>query len=362
MIEDLDCYLVGGAVRDELLGRAVVDRDWVVVGSTPKQMEALGFIQVGRDFPVYLHPDSHDEYALARTERKRGSGHRGFVVDADPTVTLIEDLCRRDLTINAIAKSPTGELIDPHQGVADLQTKTLRHVSSAFAEDPLRVFRVARFAAQLPEFQLAPDTRTMMRDMSVAGDLQTLSAERVWQELNKALAGAAPARFFAVLADCEGLVDWLPELAGQLDRLTFSAVMEPTAHFAELPLDENQFTALAKRLKAPGNYLQGALDRLHWADVLLTWRSVSAALLNDAFTGLKVLHGVERLSWLIDLLTGRDGVEADLFRELFTLAQGWRGVAVTHKGDEEGPAPTGKAYGEALRASRIRWLEVTRNT
>ena len=353
MIEDLDCYLVGGAVRNELLGRPVVDRDWVVVGSTPAQMEALGFIQVGRDFPVYLHPDNHDEYALARTERKRDSGHKGFVVDADPSVTLIDDLYRRDLTVNAIARSSKGELIDPHCGVADIQSKTLRHVSASFAEDPLRVFRVARLAAQLSEFQVAPDTQAMMRTMVAAGELQTLSAERVWQELDKALGASAPHRFFQVLADCDGLADWMPEIETELDTSAMLPAATATVRFAELPLDERQFTALAARLRAPSVYLQGAIDRLNWADVLLGWRSVSGDQLNDAFGALKVMHSVTRMSWLIGLLKGRDGVETEHLDELFELAEAWRGITLAKP-------LTGKAYGEALSAARINWLDSAR--
>ncbi len=213
MAHELECYLVGGAVRDELLGREVIDRDWVVVGSSAEQMHALGYSAVGRDFPVFLHPQTHEEYALARTERKQGRGHRGFVVNADPSVTLEEDLRRRDLTINAMARSAQGELIDPYGGAHDLEAKVLRHVSSAFAEDPLRVFRVARFAAQFPDFSVAEDTLDLMRQMAAQGELKTLSAERVWQEMFKALGGTAPARFFAVLAACGAMDDWLPELS-----------------------------------------------------------------------------------------------------------------------------------------------------
>jgi tRNA nucleotidyltransferase (CCA-adding enzyme) len=189
-IEQLQCYLVGGAVRDELLGRPSPDRDWVVVGATEQQLLALDFVRVGKDFPVFLHPQTKEEHALARTERKRGQGHRGFVVDARPDVTLEQDLGRRDLTINAIAKTSEGHLIDPYKGQQDLHDRVLRHVSEAFIEDPLRVFRVARFAAQLPGFTVAAETQALMRNMTAAGELETLSAERVWQEFAKALGAA----------------------------------------------------------------------------------------------------------------------------------------------------------------------------
>ena len=243
MPHDLEVYLVGGAVRDALLGRPLGDRDWVVVGSTPEQMQSLGFTPVGRDFPVYLHPQSHEEYALARTERKQGRGHRGFAVHAEPTVTLEEDLRRRDLTINAIAQDPQGGIIDPFNGVADLRAKRLRHVSAAFTEDPLRVFRVARFAALLPEFSVVPETMELMRSMAVAGELADLSAERVWQELYKALCAPAPEKFFEVLAQCGALDDWFADIQAQ--ALAF-ATDEPLLRFAELPLDAAAYEKMLK--------------------------------------------------------------------------------------------------------------------
>lgn len=347
-LENLECYLVGGAVRDELLGRTVVDRDWVVVSSSPEEMEALGFVQVGRDFPVYLHPETHDEYALARTERKKGSGHRGFTVHADPNVTLVEDLCRRDLTINAIAKNAAGELIDPHLGAQDIQAKVLRHVSDAFAEDPLRIFRVARFAAQLQGFSVAPETLALMQSMTQAGELSTLSAERVWQELDKALAAAAPVRFFEVLEDCQGLDAWLVEI--EVKQLSFHTI-EPAMRFAELPLDRAGFASLAERLKTPNAYLQGAMDRLGFAATLLAWQTVTSAQLNAAFVSLKVMHGGERMVWLTQLLEIQTGVN---LQDLAKLGQGWRGVTITD------PELSGRAYGEALQAARLAWLDAQR--
>ena len=183
-----EVYLVGGAVRDGLLGLKIYDRDWVVVGATPEEMLAEGFQQVGKDFPVFLHPKSREEYALARTERKAGVGYHGFEVFADPSVTLEEDLIRRDLTINAMAESATGVMVDPYGGQEDLKKKQLRHVSAAFAEDPLRVLRVARFAAKLAclEFEVAPETQVLMARMVQGGELADLTPERVWQEMVKA--------------------------------------------------------------------------------------------------------------------------------------------------------------------------------
>ena len=204
-------YRVGGSVRDELLGRPVADRDWVVVGATPEILIASGYKPVGRDFPVFLHRDTGDEYALARTERKHGRGYRGFEFFASPDVTLAEDLARRDLTINAMARDELGTLIDPFGGKADLKAGLLRHVSPAFVEDPLRVLRVARFAARFG-FAVAPATRRLMRELVASGELGELATERVWQELARGLMEQHPARMLAVLRDCGALVQLLPEV------------------------------------------------------------------------------------------------------------------------------------------------------
>ena len=208
----MKAYVVGGAVRDALLGRSVQDRDWVVVGATPEEMLAAGYLQVGRDFPVFLHPQSREEYALARTERKTAPGYTGFVVHAAPDVTLEEDLLRRDLTMNAIAQDAEGGLVDPYGGQADIAACVMRHVSPAFAEDPVRILRVARFAARFADFTVAPETVTLMRDMVAAGEVDALVAERVWQELARGLMEAKPSRMFAVLRDCGALARLLPEV------------------------------------------------------------------------------------------------------------------------------------------------------
>lgn len=227
MQPDSQHYLVGGAVRDALLGRRVTDRDWVVVGSTPAQMLAAGFRAVGQDFPVFIHPKTGEEYALARTERKTAPGYTGFQFHAAPDVTLEDDLIRRDLTINAIAQTPNGQLIDPHHGQADLQHRWLRHVSPAFIEDPLRVLRTARFAAQLAPFgfRLAPETRQLMAQISQSTELTTLSAERVWQETQRALAAPCPRRYFQILREIGALKTLFPEL----DAL-FSVPQPPQYH------------------------------------------------------------------------------------------------------------------------------------
>lgn len=207
-------YLVGGAVRDGLLKLPVKDKDWVVVGATPQQMLDEGYEQVGKDFPVFLHPQSHEEYALARTERKSGQGYTGFTCYSAPDVTLEQDLLRRDLTINAIAQDENGELIDPYNGLADIERRQLRHVSPAFNEDPLRVLRVARFAARYAHlsFQIAPETLALMRAMTDNGEIAHLTAERVWKETENALTSRNPQVFFAVLRECGALKVLFPEI------------------------------------------------------------------------------------------------------------------------------------------------------
>ncbi|MDI9329787.1 MAG: multifunctional CCA tRNA nucleotidyl transferase/2'3'-cyclic phosphodiesterase/2'nucleotidase/phosphatase [Alphaproteobacteria bacterium] len=213
-------YLVGGAVRDGLLGLSGSDRDWVVVGATPEQMLTQGFAPVGRDFPVFLHPETHEEFALARTERKTAPGYKGFVVHASPDVTLEQDLARRDLTINAMARDEQGQLIDPYGGQADLQARVLRHVTEAFREDPVRILRLARFAARFPDFEVAPDTLALAQEMVRAGEVDALVPERVWQELERGLMARQPSRMARVLVACGAWLRLWPELAAQtIDHL-----------------------------------------------------------------------------------------------------------------------------------------------
>ena len=226
----MQVLLVGGAIRDELLGLAAAERDWVVIGATAAALESLGYQRVGHDFPVFLHPQTREEHALARTERKRGPGHKGFEMLAAPEVTLEQDLQRRDLTINAMARGADGVLVDPYGGQRDLTAKLLRHISPAFIEDPLRVLRVARFAAKLAPlgFSVAPETMSLMRAVVASGELATLPAERVWTELAKALATDRPSVFVQVLRDCGALAVLLPEL----DALF--GVPQPAAHHPEI--------------------------------------------------------------------------------------------------------------------------------
>ncbi len=221
-------YQVGGAVRDRLLGVPHGDRDWVVVGATPEQLLAQGYTPVGKDFPVFLHPQTREEYALARTERKSAPGYRGFVVHADPTVTLDDDLRRRDLTINAIAQDDDGTLIDPFHGAADIEAGVLRHVSEAFTEDPVRILRLARFAARWPRFTVADETLMLCRAMVQAGEVDALVPERVWQELSRGLMEAQPSRMFAVLRDCGALARLLPEVE------PLWGVPQPAEHHPEI--------------------------------------------------------------------------------------------------------------------------------
>ena len=224
----MKCYVVGGAVRDELLGRPVNDHDWVVVGATPQEMADQGFVPVGKDFPVFLHPVTKEEYALARTERKTAPGYHGFAFHADPGVTLEDDLARRDLTINAMARETDGTLVDPYGGRRDLADKVLRHVSPAFAEDPVRILRLARFAARFGDFSVAPETQALMRQMVDAGEVEALVAERVWQELSRGLMESRPSRMFEVLRQCGALARLLPEV----DRLW--GVPQPAEHHPEV--------------------------------------------------------------------------------------------------------------------------------
>lgn len=224
----MQSFIVGGAVRDELLGLPVKDRDWVMVGTTAEEMLAAGFRPVGKDFPVFLHPDTHEEYALARTERKSGHGYKGFTVYSAPSVTLEDDLLRRDLTINAMARDADGRLIDPYGGYDDLRKRLFRHVSPAFAEDPVRILRVARFAARYREFSIAPETLALMRSMVSAGEVDHLVAERVWQELARGLMESTPSRMIEVLRDCGALQRILPEV-----DLLFG-IPQPVEHHPEI--------------------------------------------------------------------------------------------------------------------------------
>lgn len=234
-------YLVGGAVRDALMGLDGSDRDWVVVGGTPEALVAQGYQPVGKDFPVFLHPTTHEEYALARTERKTARGYHGFSVYAAPDVTLEQDLARRDLTINAIAQDEHGNRTDPYGGERDIAAQVLRHVTDAFREDPVRILRVARFAARFPEFTVAPETVALMREMVADGEVDALVSERVWQELSRGLMGAKPSRMLQVLRECGALQRLLPEvdkLYGVPQRAEYHPEIDTGIHL-EMVLDQS---------------------------------------------------------------------------------------------------------------------------
>ena len=316
-------YVVGGAVRDEMLGLAVKDRDYVVVGATPEEMTRLGYKPVGSDFPVFLHPQTHEEYALARTERKTARGYRGFNVYAAPDVTLEEDLKRRDLTINAMAKSESGELIDPYGGANDLRAKVLRHVSDAFMEDPVRILRVARFAARYADFCIAPETMTLMQTMAANGEVDALVAERVWQEFAKGLLEAQPSRMFEVLIEAQALNRIAPELAAlsrdhfALQRLNaaardgaslavrYAVLLIGVAGWGAAPQADLQgnaassrILALSQRLRVPNECADLAQLTLRWIETIARATSLNA---DD----------------LLQLLLGADGLRRPArFREL----------------------------------------------
>ena len=290
---DSRTYLVGGAVRDRLLGLEPGDRDYVVVGATPAQMLQRGFKAVGRDFPVFLHPDTGEEHALARTERKSARGHRGFVVDADPSVTLEQDLGRRDFTINAIAQAGDGTLIDPYGGAGDIDARVLRHVGPAFAEDPLRVLRAARFMARFAAlgFTVAPETMGLMRQMVEDGELADLVPERVWQELVRALSSAKPSAFVRTLHDCGALAALLPEveaLYGVPQRAEYHPEVDTGVH-VELVCD------MAAAL-APGDGLVGFAALTHDLGKALTPEHVLPRHLGHEHAGVEPLRQLcERL-------------------------------------------------------------------
>lgn len=258
----MEIYLVGGAVRDKLLGLPVKEKDWVVVGSTPKEMLNLGFKQVGRDFPVFLHPKTHEEYALARTERKTGRGYTGFVCHSDPSVTLEDDLKRRDLTINAIALDKRGKIIDPYNGCQDLKKRILRHVSDAFAEDPVRILRTARFAARFADFKLHKETNKLMRKMLAEGEVDALVPERVWQEFQRSLGEKSPEKFFVILKDTQVLPKLFPEIAvnfGPIKKALINATKltsDPVTRFAAIAfsLDNPAINSLSERYRIPRIY------------------------------------------------------------------------------------------------------------
>ncbi|MCL4137475.1 UNVERIFIED_CONTAM: hypothetical protein GTU68_064761 [Idotea baltica] len=295
-------YLVGGAVRDKLLGIPVVDNDWVVVGATPHTMLDAGFVPVGKDFPVFLHPETHEEYALARTERKTGPGYQGFAFNTDSSVTLEEDLLRRDLTINAIAQDDNESLIDPFHGQQDIQDRLLRHVSLAFAEDPVRVLRVAKFMARFSSlgFNIHNDTLALMQSMVASGEVDNLVAERVWQELEASLGADNPRAFFASLMRCGALNQVMPELNDAFARSAAvgsdqsSQPMLNTLDKACTLSTEARVRFASLRLRVPTSFSELALLGARFADVAHDANALTASELHSLLKSLDVARRPER--------------------------------------------------------------------
>ncbi len=371
----MKAYVVGGAVRDQRMGAPANDRDWVVVGATPEAMVAAGYIPVGRDFPVFLHPQTREEYALARTERKSGAGYHGFLFHAAPDVTLEQDLPRRDLTNNAMALDPdSGALIDPFGGAADLRAGVLRHVSEAFAEDPVRLLRVARFAARWPRFVVADDTRELMRRLVDGGEVAALVAERCWQELSRGLAEAAPSRMFDVLRDCAALGRLAPELdrwcsadahrcAALMHALDASPAAPPALRFACLchALEPARIQAWCERWRVDAESRDLALL------VAREWPLVRAPNELSPADALAVLERcdawrrperarVALSAWLaLGPMLDPAGA-ARLRRQVERLGQALQAaqrVSVANLPDELRAAADGPALGKALRQSRL---------
>jgi tRNA nucleotidyltransferase (CCA-adding enzyme) len=316
-------YQVGGAVRDELLGLPVKDHDYVVVGASPEDLLKQGYKPVGRDFPVFLHPQTHEEYALARTERKTARGYHGFEFHAAPDVTLEQDLARRDLTINAIARDADGRVIDPHRGTDDLKSGVLRHVGPAFAEDPVRILRVARFAARFG-FEVAPETMKLMREMAVNGEADALVPERVWQELARGLMERKPSRLFDVMRESGALERVMPELDALWDdpdaaRAAMDALDDAAKSAATLParyaalarwLQPLAVESLALRLKLPSDCRDLALLASRHANTVLDATELEAEALLDLFDTVDAWRRPERFAELMAAsFAGEPGTE-----------------------------------------------------
>ncbi len=376
-------YRVGGSVRDELLGLPVKDHDHVVVGATVEEMERLGFRPVGKDFPVFLHPKTHEEYALARTERKTGRGYKGFTVFAAPEVTLEEDLARRDLTINAIARDESGTLIDPFDGARDIERGVLRHVSPAFVEDPVRILRVARFAARFG-FVIAPETMALMREMVAAGEADHLVPERVWQELAKGLMEARPSRMFGILRECGALARVIPEIErlfqsastveetdaghhtlhvldytaarGQVLEVRYAALFHDAGRASGQESSANLVREASERLRAPGDcrdLAALAVDLLPSVQAALT---MDAAALVDLLQRADAFRRPERFALLLAVceadVRGRPGsteaafMQADRLLAALAVARAVDAAGIAARADSQPIA-------ERIRAARV---------
>lgn len=403
-------YLVGGAVRDRLLGIPVGERDYVVVGATPGELESAGYRRVGRNFPVFLHPASGEEYALARTETKTGPGYHGFAVRFDPSVTLEDDLRRRDLTVNAMAEEADGSVIDPWGGRRDLEQRVLRHVSDAFREDPVRVLRVARFAARFHDrgFTIAPETRSLLEEMVRAGEVSALVPERVWQETDSALSEAHPEVFFQVLRDCGALaviypeVDalfgvpqperWHPEIdtgvhvlmalrqsarLGHSTPVRFAVLVHdlgkgltPAADLPRHPGHEERSVqlvrGLADRLGVPNRYRDLALGVARYHGLFHRVAELRPATVLKLFEGLDVFRRPARLGEFLDACEadarGRTGHEDSPLPERARFEQDWAAARSVQVRGLVGQGLDGDALGQALREARIAAIAAARGT
>ena len=403
-------YLVGGAVRDALLGYPSSERDWVVVGASPRELLDRGYQQVGRDFPVFLHPETRDEYALARTERKQGHGYTGFAVHCDPAVTLEQDLLRRDLTVNAMARSAEGEIIDPYGGQRDLAARVLRHVSAAFVEDPLRVLRTARFAARYAHlgFSVAPETLALMAEIVNQGELAHLPAERIWVELERALGERDPQVFVQVLRDCGALEALLPEVEAlfgvpQTERyhpeidtgihtlmaLQQAARLTPASdvRFALLVHDLGKGTTprdewprhiaheqrglqlverVCQRLKAPGQYRELALKVCQYhthCHRALELRGKTLLRLLQATDALRRAERFEAFLLACEAdARGRRGLEQCDYPQADYLRRALAAAREVSAADFSAQGLQGKALGDAIASERVRRLEALRRT
>jgi len=356
-------YLVGGAVRDELLGREVRERDYVVVGASEGDMRARGFMRVGHAFPVFLHPETGEEHALARRESKIAPGHTGFEFDASPEVDLVTDLKRRDLTVNAMAKDEDGKIIDPYGGRDDLQRRVLRHVSEAFTEDPLRVLRVARFCAEMRDFgfSVADETLTLMREIAHAGELEHLPSERVFAELARVLETRWLDVFLGVLERADCLSPWFVEC--QFNRSQYHTLgawqrdlPSGVARFAALGalLGEDACQALVKRLATPNTYARAATLVARHADIVRAWRAEDAEPICDAFVAFARLEPTEMRRDALQVLARVAAMDVATLRTRVQALGALRLSAST-------PPPQGSEYGRRLRAARVAlvktWLD-----
>lgn len=355
----MKCYLVGGAVRNKVLNIPVDERDWVVVGQTPEALLKKGYKAVGKSFPVFIHPQTKEEYALARKEVKSGKGYKGFNVDFNPNITLEEDLKRRDLTINAMALTEDETIVDPYGGLQDCEKRQLTHVSDAFLEDPLRVLRVARFAAKLPEFSVSQKTAELMRGMVSSGELHELIAERVWKEVSRALVETAPWRFFEVLADCGAIVDLWPALPPEeilIKRLKHACSLSDKAEVRFACLFQGIEASTAKqvctRMSSPSEFKQLAVLVSRFAGHCQIFQTISAAEKVDILRSTDAFRKPERFKQF--LCACESAMEID---QVYDLSKGWLdSLAIARQVDIAKLMQTGlsgEKLGNAIHQARV---------